>query len=169
MANTKYVNTFTDVLYRQLDNGQPDLSHPLNPKTTGIDAGGGQFIPSVYVMTFADNAVSSPNAVSYALSPSAVTIDLGDNTANLTNNGTFAIAALQHGGSAEGDVLVDVSEVTGSGFDDVIRGSDASVYFNPANPDTPSSFVAEFNQGFPAAQDIPGFPEPPVTVAVVHN
>jgi hypothetical protein len=32
-------------------------------------------------------------------------------------------ASVQHGGFAEGDVLTDVFEVTGSPFDDVIRGS----------------------------------------------
>jgi hypothetical protein len=37
-------------------------------------------------------------------------------------------APVQHGGFAEGDVLTDVFEVTGSAFDDVIRGSNTTDY-----------------------------------------
>jgi Ca2+-binding RTX toxin-like protein len=167
--NRTFVNTFSDFLYRLDDSGQPILSQPLNPVTTDANNPGFKdILPSVYIMTFADNAVS------YALSPSAVNIDLGDNTANITHNGTFAIAALQHGGAAEGDVLIDVFEVTGSAFDDIIRGSDSFVYLNPGagTPGSASGFVVDFNAGFPAAQDVPldSFPfQGQVGVAVVNN
>src|SRR5437868_8435491 len=95
--NHIFSNTFTDFLFLLDANGQPDLSEGFDPRTTHLPTDIGT--EAEYVMTFADNAVS------YALSPSAVNIDLGDNTASLPGN--FAIAALQHGGSAEGDVLVD--------------------------------------------------------------
>ncbi|HEY6995210.1 MAG TPA: calcium-binding protein [Xanthobacteraceae bacterium] len=167
---TTITNTFTDILYPQKGNGQPNFNDPLNAKTEDglrYDFFGnliGQ-IPLVYVMTFADKSVS------YAQSPSAVNIDLGDNTANVAHDGSFAIAALQHGGSAEGDVLVDVSEVTGSAFDDIIRGSDASAYLSPdgLSGSASSGFAVTYNAGLPAAQATPNFPNPTVRVELVHN
>jgi Ca2+-binding RTX toxin-like protein len=159
--NKTFVNAFDDFLYLLDANGNPNLSQPLDPHTADPLLPNGFIAPCEYIMTFADNAVS------YALSPSAVTIDLGDNTA--TFSGPHLIAALQHGGSAEGDVLIHVFEVTGSAFDDIIRGSDASIYFDPADPNNSSSFVAEFNQGFPAANEVPGFPIPPVTAGIINN
>jgi Ca2+-binding RTX toxin-like protein len=53
-------------------------------------------------------------SVDYGGSNAAVNIDLQ--------------RSVQHGGFAEGDVLTDVFKITGSSFDDVIRGSNASDY-----------------------------------------
>src|SRR3954469_8869146 len=53
-------------------------------------------------------------SVSYASSNVKVFVDLE--------------APVQHGGFAEGDVLTNVFEVTGSAFDDVIRGSNPGDY-----------------------------------------
>ena len=59
-----------------------------------------------YFEVFADNSVD------YHLSPSAVFVDLKLPT--------------QQGGFAQGDVLNNISEITGSFFDDVIRGSNVT-------------------------------------------
>src|SRR5262245_27370834 len=56
--------------------------------------------------------VFDDNSVDYSLSTAPVSIDLTQ--------------ATQHGGFAEGDKLGDIFEVTGSAFDDVIRGSNVS-------------------------------------------
>ena len=61
-----------------------------------------------YFEVFADNSVD------YSFSNAPVFIDLTRTT--------------QQGGYAQGDTLVDVFEVTGSSFDDVIRGSNTSDY-----------------------------------------
>jgi Ca2+-binding RTX toxin-like protein len=58
------------------------------------------------------------NSVDYGLSPSAVFIDLN--------------APVQRGGFAEGDILEGISEVIGSGGNDVIRGSNVIDY--PPDP-----------------------------------
>src|SRR5207244_11640767 len=57
--------------------------------------------------------VFDDNSVDYSLSNAAVSIDL--------------TKATQHGGFAEGDALHDIFEVTGSFFDDVIRGSNITL------------------------------------------
>jgi hypothetical protein len=118
-----FINNFT--IFQFIDTDQnlkpDDPNNPIDPKI--VEDTGGFFptpIPVVFLTTFADNAVS------YASSPSAVSIDLGDNTGSF--QGIHVFAALQQGGSAQGDVLVDVSEVTGSGLNDIIRGSDSAAY-----------------------------------------
>src|SRR5262245_22580108 len=101
-----FVNGFTIFQYPIDQNDQPDLNNPIDPS---ISAG---IVRTTFVTIFADNAVS------YAFSQSAVTIDL------LTNP--------QQGGYAQGDQLVDVFEVEGSLFNDIIRGSDSDPYFDSA-------------------------------------
>src|SRR5262249_45475183 len=56
--------------------------------------------------------VFDDNSVDYSFSNAPVSVDLTQ--------------ATQHGGFAEGDRLDDIFEVTGSAFDDVIRGSNVS-------------------------------------------
>src|SRR5262245_60880870 len=101
--------------------GQLDLSRPLDPNINE------HVLTTTLAVTFDDNAVS------YAFSQSAVVIDLGVPPGE---------EALQHGGYAEGDILVDVFEVEGSLFNDIIRGSDSEPYFDYAHS------VAEEFAGF---------------------
>jgi hypothetical protein len=49
----------------------------------------------------------------------------------------------------------NVFEVTGSASDDVIRGSDASVYFNPTGASA-TGFVVDFNKNFHYAHETTG-------------
>jgi Ca2+-binding RTX toxin-like protein len=73
------------------------------------------------ITTFADNSVD------YSFSNAAVGVDLA---ANFPGQVLGVIEATPSGGFAEFDSLVDIFEVTGSGFDDIIRGSNASTYLN---------------------------------------
>jgi Ca2+-binding RTX toxin-like protein len=79
--------------------------------------------------------VFADNSVDYSLSPSKVFIDLKLPT--------------QQGGFAQGDVLKDVSVITGSSFNDVIRGSNVTDYpldsVPPAAFDTPGFFRITIN------------------------
>jgi Ca2+-binding RTX toxin-like protein len=59
-----------------------------------------------------DFIVPDNNEVDYSLSNAAVQINMN------------AVTSVGHGGFAEGDVLVEIFEVIGSPFNDVIRGSD---------------------------------------------
>jgi Ca2+-binding RTX toxin-like protein len=55
---------------------------------------------------------------------------------------------VQHGGFAEGDVLTDVFEVTGSAFDDVIRGSNTSDYPPDSTPRLVNGTVSDLRLFF---------------------
>jgi Ca2+-binding RTX toxin-like protein len=59
-----------------------------------------------------DFIVPDNNAVDYSLSNAPVQINMN------------AVTSVGHGGFADGDVLVEIFEVIGSPFNDVIRGSD---------------------------------------------
>jgi Ca2+-binding RTX toxin-like protein len=74
--------------------------------------------------------VYADNSVDYSLSTSAVSIDL--RPSGFEQN---QAVPQQSGGFAHGDVLQDIFEVTGTNFDDVIRGSDpyADVFNNPGD------------------------------------
>jgi Ca2+-binding RTX toxin-like protein len=72
---------------------------------------GGHGYPDIYVNKFYDDFQT--NIVDYSNSSSAVFIDL--------------TADVQHGGFAEGDTLINMGQVDGSRFNDVIRGSDPVV------------------------------------------
>jgi Ca2+-binding RTX toxin-like protein len=109
-----FVNAYTNFQYI-VRGSEPDLSEPIDPS-----ANLGNLIV-LYVVTFNDITVS------YVNSPTAVNIDL-ENSATFNGLNPYVNAAVQHGGYAEGDVLVDVSRVTGSIYDDVIRGSNPSDY-----------------------------------------
>lgn len=100
----------------QLQRSNPSKIH-FSVDRTGLDI----YSKTFDITTFADNAVD------YSSSNGAVSIDLA---ANITGQVLGVIAAPQHGGFADNDVLVDMFEVTGSAFDDVIRGSNASTYAN---------------------------------------
>jgi Ca2+-binding RTX toxin-like protein len=79
------------------------------PTDVVLDYISSQGLPgNFYFEVFADNSVD------YSLSTAPVSIDLTKTT--------------QHGGFAEGDSLGDMFEVTGSFFDDVIRGLNTSDY-----------------------------------------
>src|ERR1051326_5711441 len=58
--------------------------------------------------------VYDDNGVDYSASDAPVAINLGQTT--------------QHGGFAEGDHLIDIGDVIGSSFNDVIRGQNSSAY-----------------------------------------
>jgi Ca2+-binding RTX toxin-like protein len=73
------------------------------------------------ITTFADNSVD------YSFSTAAISVDLA---ANFPGQVLGVIEATPSGGFAQFDQLVDIFEVTGSAFDDVIRGSNASTYLN---------------------------------------
>ena len=73
------------------------------------------------ITTFADNSVD------YSFSNAAVSVDLA---ANFPGQVLGVIEATPSGGFAQFDELVDIFEVTGSAFNDVIRGSNASTYLN---------------------------------------
>jgi Ca2+-binding RTX toxin-like protein len=110
------VNGYTNFQYQLVgDTSLPDLSNPVDPSANLGP------IQVAYVVTFDDTAVSYLNSLA------AVNIDL-ENNAIVNGLGVYINAAVQHGGDAEGDILVDVSRVTGSIYDDVIRGSNASDY-----------------------------------------
>jgi Ca2+-binding RTX toxin-like protein len=74
-----------------------------------ITAGGQP--PSFHFLEYMFEVFDDTSA-DYSLSTAAISVDLKQST--------------QHGGFAEGDHLVNVSEVVGSSFDDIIRGSNPS-------------------------------------------
>jgi Ca2+-binding RTX toxin-like protein len=84
------------------------------------------------ITTFADNSVD------YGFSNAAVSVDLA---ANFPGQVLGVIEATPSGGFADFDQLVDVYEVSGSGFDDILRGSNASTYLNSSKvfPDSNTS------------------------------
>jgi Ca2+-binding RTX toxin-like protein len=84
--------------------------------------------------------VFSNNPVDYSASPAAVFVDLEQ--------------PVQQGGFAQGDVLTDISEIIGTPFNDVIRGSNTSDYppdnipFTTAgNPNPPPDTITINNPG----------------------
>jgi Ca2+-binding RTX toxin-like protein len=124
-------NGFTTVQYfRDPNTGQFDRSQPHSPFVFGPDAPNPNLNPppTLFSTTYADNSVD------YFLSNAAVSIDLVSTPSALLkgvlppNPSSVLQVAVAHGGYAEGDILKDVSIVTGSFFDDVLRGSNASDY-----------------------------------------
>jgi Ca2+-binding RTX toxin-like protein len=128
-------NGFTTVQYLLTnpfdDTSPPDRSKAYSPFDTFSnlpvnDRGDGRW--GFYSTTYADNSVD------YSLSNAAVSIDLVTNPpfafAQPAPGASVLQVAAAHGGYAEGDILKDVSTVTGSFFDDVLRGSNASDYNN---------------------------------------
>jgi Ca2+-binding RTX toxin-like protein len=123
-------NGFTTVQYFQDPNtGQFDRSHPHSPFVLGPDGPNPGFPPpTLFSTTYADNSVD------YSFSNAAVSIDLVSTPSALLkgvlppNPSSVLQVAVAHGGYAEGDILKDVSIVTGSFFDDVLRGSNPSDY-----------------------------------------
>jgi Ca2+-binding RTX toxin-like protein len=124
-------NGFTTVQYRLTDpndpDSAPDRSHAFSPFATFPNGQGGSGY-GFYSTTYANNSVD------YSFSNAAVSIDLVTNPpfsfqAPAPGASVLQVAAA-HGGYAEGDILKDVSTVTGSSFDDVLRGSNASDYSN---------------------------------------
>ena len=124
-------NGFTTVQYRltnpEDENSAPDRSHAFSPFAIFPNSHDG-IEPTFYSTTYADNSVD------YHLSNAAVSIDLVTNPPFAFQQPAPGASVLQvasaHGGYAEGDILKDVSIVTGSFFDDVLRGSNASDYDN---------------------------------------
>jgi Ca2+-binding RTX toxin-like protein len=92
------------------------------------------------ITTFADNSVD------YSFSNAAISVDLA---ANFPGQVLGVIEATPSGGFAQFDQLVDIYEVTGSGFDDIIRGSNASTYLNSTKvfPDSNTLNVLINNPG----------------------
>jgi len=128
-------NGFTTVQYLLTDpsdiHSPPDRSHAYSPFDTFPNLpldnfGNGRW--GFYSTTYADNSVD------YSFSNAAVSIDLVTNPpfafAEVAAGASVLQVAAAHGGYAEGDILKDVSIVTGSFFDDVLRGSNASDYDN---------------------------------------
>ncbi len=64
------------------------------------------------------------NTITYGKSASAVTVDL-----SLNNNGDVSLSGTQQGGDAAGDRLANVRNLTGSAFNDVLKGSNADETF----------------------------------------
>jgi Ca2+-binding RTX toxin-like protein len=124
-------NGFTTVQYRLTDpdnsSSPPDRSHAFSPFALFPNSHDG-FEPTFYSTTYANNSVD------YFLSNAAVSIDLVTNPPFAFQQPAPGASVLQvaaaHGGYAEGDILKDVSTITGSFFDDVLRGSNASDYSN---------------------------------------
>jgi len=106
---------------RQLSGGFPDPDEPYNHFVEGN--ANDQILHRNEILNFISDHLSGrtfyfevfdDNSVDYSLSNAPVSVDLTQTT--------------QHGGFAEGDKLGDIFEVTGSAFDDVIRGSNVSDY-----------------------------------------
>jgi Ca2+-binding RTX toxin-like protein len=99
--------------------GGPNSIEPYNQFDEG-EANGDRALYGDIILTFISShgrgayyfEVFDDNSVDYSFSTAPVSIDLTQPT--------------QHGGFAEGDSLGDIFEVTGSAFDDVIRGSNVS-------------------------------------------
>src|SRR5262245_60424671 len=84
--------------------GEPDLDDAIAAIINSIGAKRGQYYFEIF----------DQNSVDYSASNQLVVIDLEK--------------SVQHGGFAEGDVLVDMATVIGSDFNDVIRGSNVTDY-----------------------------------------
>ena len=111
----------------------PDtFTNPFGPTEIGFDSANNAF----EFVVFADNSVD------YSFSNAAVSVDLA---ANFPGQVLGVIEATPSGGFAQFDQLVDIFEITGSAFDDVIRGSNASTYLHSpllfSHPNDPTNEV----------------------------